>query len=113
MLSTKIRPWACAVPQPGWGGTTLAAYVQEIERRPDANGNEDACKRVLDAMVASGHAQTVEPGEDGLERWELTDAGHNELIAPIGLDEGASIEDVLLELQPGVTASSATTDAEA
>ena len=110
-VTRTLRPWVCALPQPGWGGATLADYVREIGNRPDAHGSEEEVAQILDALVASGHAQTVEVGEGEEPRWELTDEGHDALVAPIDPGEGATPQAVMLELQPGVTVSSAQAEA--
>ena len=102
MLSKNLRPWVAAVPQSGWGGTTLAGYVEAIGLRPDAAGDETECRQVLDALVAAGHAQTV-----GDDRWELTEQGHEALTAFIEPDESVTAGAVLLELQPGIGLSAA------
>ena len=102
-LTAKARPWVCALPQAGWGGATLAEYIGEIAGRPDASGSDVEIREVLDTLVASGHAQTVE-GE--VPRWELSPEGHDALIALIEPDAGAAAAEVMLELEPGRVLSS-------
>jgi len=119
-VTKRLRPWVCALPQPGWGGITLADYIAEIGRRADASGSEQEVGEVLEGLVASGHAQPAGPrmiedpdalpveGED--PRWELSGEGHDALVAPIDPAAGATAAEVMLELQPGVTVSSASSE---
>lgn len=124
MLSITVRHWLCAVPQAGWGGTTLDGYVRSVDMRPEIAGDEAECQAVLDAMVAAGHVQVADPSAKLIKdpdapkvdlteepRWELTESGHEALIAPIDADGGAEAYEVILELQPGVGIS--TSDSEA
>lgn len=125
MLSKNIRPWVCVLPQPGWGGSTLEGFIEAVGLRPEIEGTEEECTAILDGLVAAGHAKTFEvtvpPPEDAEEgtpatqerRWELTDEGHDALTALIEPEESATVEAVLLELQPGVGSSEATTESEA
>lgn len=116
-VSNKQRPWVCALPQPGWGGSTLAGYIETIGMRPDASGTDQEVAEVLDLLVKSGFARTIEVDaplpEDAEEgtlpekevRWELTEEGHDALVAEIEPEAGASAAEVMLELQPGVPVS--------
>jgi hypothetical protein len=106
-ITQGIRPWVCALPQPGWGGSTLAGYIVGIGLRPDANGSDEEIEQVLNGLVTAGYARAVEVGEGEDARWELTEEGHDALIAPIKPVEGAPVEDVLLELEPGIAMTSA------
>ena len=103
-VTKTLRPWVCALPQPGWGGTTLNGYIEGIGIRPDADGTDEEVARVLDGLVKAGHARAWDD-EDGVARWELTEAGHDALTALIDPADGATAAEVLLELQPGITAS--------
>jgi hypothetical protein len=102
----------CALPQPGWGGCTLAGYVEGIGLREDVNGTEQQCATVLDGLVAMGHVRPVEVAEGEHPRWELTPVAHDALIAPIEPEAGRSVTEVFLAMQPGVALSGAASEQE-
>jgi hypothetical protein len=106
-ITKNVRVWLCAMPQSGWGGTTLAGYTGSIAARPEVSANEDECRQVLEGLVAAGHAQSLGAGEDGLERWELNDGANEALTAAIEVDESTNAASVLLELQPGTANTNA------
>lgn len=104
-ITRGIRLLLCALPQPGWGGTDLAGYVESVGLRPDVNGSDEECAKALDMLTQAGLAASIPEtvGEDGATepaKWELTPAGQQALES-VADSETQQVGAVLLDLQPG------------
>jgi len=97
-ITRGVRLLLCALPQPGWGGTDLAGYIESIGIRPEVNGSQEECAAALAQLTESGFAVSL-GGEP--ERWEITPAGQAALET-IAEDGQRSVGEVLLDLQPGI-----------
>lgn len=109
-VNREARLTLSAMPQPGWGGTTLAGFTESMAIRPEFDVSEGECAAMLGRMVAAGLAVSL-GGEP--ERWELTEAAHMIVTGPAQDSRtDYTAEEVMLALEPAVGLVGSTAEAQ-